>query len=153
MGATRRIINSLKPETRRALYLVVAKTGGGWAAISRSATWRRGARWSCLPKIRSNASAPVFRAAARVGAADFATGPALLREVDRARLPSGDQPLYDAAALVSARIFRAPETRFSSPPSGAANSVDAVLARADRSVTDADAAMDSVAKSMERKTR
>jgi chemotaxis protein MotC len=146
-------INSLKPETRRALYLVVAQTAavGGNFALGDMAAGR------VLDMSPENTverqRALLFRAAARVGAADFATGPALLREVDRAKLPSGDQPLYDAAALVSARIFRAPETRFSSPPPGAADAVDAVLARADRSVQDADAAMDSVARSMERKTR
>jgi chemotaxis protein MotC len=146
-------INSLKPETRRALYLVVAQTAavGGNFALGDMAAGR------VLDLSPENTverqRALLFRAAARVGAADFATGPALLREVDRAKLPSGDQPLYDAAALVSARIFRAPETRFSSPPPGAADAVDAVLARADRSVNDADAAMDSVARSMERKTR
>jgi chemotaxis protein MotC len=146
-------INSLKPETRRALYLVMAQTAavGGNFALGDMAAGR------VLDLSPENSverqRALLFRAAARVGAADFATGPALLREVDRARLPSGDQPLYDATALVSARIFRAPETRFSSPPPGAANAIDLALSRAERSVTDADAALDSVAKSMERKTR
>ena len=146
-------INSLKPETRRALYLVMAQTAavGGNFALGDMAAGR------VLDLSPENSverqRALLFRAAARVGAADFATGPALLREVDRARLPSGDQPLYDATALVSARIFRAPETRFSSPPPGAANAIDLALSRAERSVTDADAALDSVAKSMDRKTR
>ena len=146
-------INSLKPETQRALYLVVAQTAavGGNFALGDMAAGR------VLDLSPENSverqRAVLFRAAARVGAANFATGPALLHEVDRSRLPSGDQPLYDAVGLVSARIFRAPEPRFSRPPPGAANAVEAVLARAERSVTDADAALDSVARSMERKTR
>jgi chemotaxis protein MotC len=101
------VINSLKPETRRALYLVMAQTAavGGNFALGDMAAGR------VLDLSPENSverqRALLFRAVARVGAADFAHRPALLREVDRARLPSGDQPLYDAAALVSARIFRA----------------------------------------------
>ena len=146
-------INSLKPEMRRALYLAMAQTAavGGNFALGDMAAGR------VLDLSPENSverqRAMLFRAAARVGAADFAQGPALLREVDRAKLPPGDQPLYDAAFLVSARIFRAPETRFANPPPGAANAVDVALARAESSVKDADAALDSVAKSMERKTR
>ena len=146
-------INSLKPETRRALYLVMAQSAavGGNFALGDMAAGR------ALDLSPENSvehhRALLYRAACRVGAADFALRPGLLREVDRARLPSGDQPIYDAAALVTARIFRAPETRFAGPPPGAASAVDAVLARAERSVKDADAALASVAKSMERKTR
>ena len=54
---------------------------------------------------------------------------------------------------MTARIFRAPEARFASPPPGAANAVDLATAQAERSVKDADAALVRVAKSMERKTR
>jgi chemotaxis protein MotC len=146
-------INSLKPDTRRALHLVMAQSAavGGNFALGDMAAGR------ALDLSPENSverqRALLFRAAARVGAADFAQGPALLREVDRARLPSGDQPIYDAAALVTARIFRAPETRFASPPPGAANAVDLALARAERSVKDVDSTLVRVAKSMERKTR
>jgi chemotaxis protein MotC len=146
-------INTLKPETRRALYLAMAQsaTVGGNFALGEMAAGR------ALDLSSENSverqRALLFRAASRVGAADSAQAPTLLREVDRASLPSGDQPIYDAAAMVSSRIFRAPETRFASPPPGAANAADADLARAERSVKDADAALDSVARSMERKTR
>ncbi len=146
-------INSLKPDTRRALYLVMAQS----AAVSGNFALGDLAAGRALDLSPENSverqRALLFRAAARVGAADFAQGPVLLREVDRARLPSGDQPIYDAAALVTARIFRAPEARFASPPPGAANAVDLATAQAERSVKDADAALVRVAKSMERKTR
>jgi len=92
-------INSLKPDTRRALYLVMAQSRRS-AAISRWATWRRGVALDLSPEIRSSASARC----------SFALRPALALpisrrvrcccgEVDRARLPSGDQPIYDAAPL------------------------------------------------------
>jgi chemotaxis protein MotC len=147
------LINSLKPETQRALYLVMAQSAavGGNFALGDMAAGR------ALDLSPENSverhRALLFRAAARVGAPDFAQGSALLREVNRARLPVGDQPIYDAAALVTGRIFRAPETRFASPPPGSANAVDLALARAEGSVKNADDALARVAKSMERKTR
>lgn len=147
-------INSLKPETRRALYLVMAQNAavGGNFGLGDMAAGR------ALDLSRDRTSpdrqrALLYRAASRVGSADAAQSPVLLRDVDRARLPSGDQPLYDAVALAAARIFRAPETRFSAQPAGAPDAVDAALARAEASLTEADATLDSVRRSMERKTR
>jgi chemotaxis protein MotC len=147
-------INSLKPETRRALYLVVAQNAavGGNFPLGEMAAGR-------ALELAPDRNAPdrqralLYRAASRVGSVDAAQAPALLREVDRARLPPGDQPIHDAVALAAARMFRAPETRFAAPPPGPPDAVDAALARAEASVTDADAALDAARRSMERKTR
>jgi len=95
----------------------------------------------------------LFRAAARVGAADFAQGPVLLREVDRARLPFRRSADLRRGGPCDGAHFSRAEARFASPPPGAANAVDLATAQAERSVKDADAALVRVAKSMERKTR
>lgn len=146
-------ISSLTPRTQRKLYLVMAQTAavGGNSALADMAA-QRALNLSAADTVERQ-RALLYRAAAEVGGADVAHGPQLLREVERAKLPPGDQPLYDAVTMASARIFRAPEQQFSAPPPGAADDVDASLAQAESSVKAADAIMDSVRKSMERKTR
>ena len=146
-------IRTLTPETQRSLYLVMAQTAavGGNVGLGDMAAKR------ALELTPDNSverqRALLYRALAEVGGADAARGPDLLRDVDRARLPPGDQPLYDAAALVSARIFRAPESQFATKPPPAPPKVDAALAQAETSVKDADEVMASVRKTMERKSR
>ena len=66
------------------------------------------------------------------------------------KLPSGDQPLYDAAAYVSGRIYRTPARGFKETPAGDANAVDADLARAEKLLTQGDAVIDSARKTMAR---
>ena len=146
-------IASLTPETRRALYLVMAQTAavGGNAAFGDMAAQRALALTPDDNVERQRAL--LYRALAEVGGADAAHGPELLLDIDRARLPPGDQPLYDAAAQVEARMFRAPESHFAKPPPGAATPVDAALEKAESSVKDADAVMEGVRKTMERKSR
>jgi chemotaxis protein MotC len=146
-------IESLSPETRRELYLAMARTAavvgnGGLAAMAA----RQALELSPVDSP-DRQRALLYRAAARVGAADFTESRLLLRDLDRSKLPAGDQPLHDAVTLALTRIFRPPEQHFASAPPGAANDADAALARAERSVKRADAALDSVRRTMERKSR
>ncbi len=146
-------ISSLTPQTQHKLYLAMAQTaaaGGNFDFADMAA--RRALDLSAANSLERQ-RALLYRAAAEVGGADLAHGPQLLGEVERAKLPVGDQPLYDAVATASARIFRTPEQQFRAEPPGAADDVDASLARAESNVKEADAIMDSVRKSMERKTR
>jgi hypothetical protein len=99
--------------------------------------------------------AQLYRAAARVGEADETQNPILLRDIERARLPAADQPLYDATALVSARLFRAPE-RDAASAAGAREGDGipaAALAQAETSLKDANSALEGARQSMERKRR
>ncbi len=146
-------ISSLTPQTQRKLYLAMSETAavGGNSGLADMAAQRALALSPADSVERQRAL--LYRAAAEVGGADLAQGPGLLREVERAKLPADDQPLYDAVATVSARIFRTPQQKFNAPPPGGADDVDASLARAEKGVQEADAVMDSVRKSMERKTR
>ena len=146
-------IDSLSPETRRDLYLAMARTAavvgnGGLAAMA-----ARQALELSPADSPDRQRALLYRAAARVGAADFAESRLLLRDLDRSKLPAGDQPLLDAVALALTRIFRPPEQHFAAAPPGAANEADAALARAEHSVKQADAALDSVRRTLERKSR
>jgi chemotaxis protein MotC len=146
-------IDSLSPETRRELYLAMARTAavvgnGGLAAMAAQQALELSPADS-----PDRQRALLFRAAAKVGVADFAQSRLLLRDLDRSKLPAGDQPLHDAVALALTRIFRPPEQHFATAPPGAANEADAALARAARSVKQADAALDSVRRTMERKSR
>jgi chemotaxis protein MotC len=146
-------IDSLSPETRRGLYLAMARTAavvgnGGLAAMAAQHALELSPADS-----PDRQRALLFRAAAKVGVADFAQSRRLLGDLDRSKLPAGDQPLYDAVAMALARIYRPPEQHFSDAPPGAATDADAALARAESSVRQADAALDSVRRTMERKSR
>jgi chemotaxis protein MotC len=146
-------IDSLSPETRRTLYLAMARTAavvgnGGLAAMA-----AQHALDLSPADSPDRQRALLFRAAAKVGVADFAQSRLLLRDLDRSKLPAGDQPLYDAVILALSRIFRPPEQNFAAPPPGAANEADAALARAQTSVKEADAVLESVTRTMERKSR
>jgi chemotaxis protein MotC len=146
-------INSLTPETRRALYLGMAQA----AAVSGNFELASMASQFVLDlaptDIVERQRALLYRAAARVGLGDRAQGQAMPPELDRAKLPAGDQPLHDAVAMASARIFHAPERKIAGPPPGVANEVDAAMTRADGSLKEADAVMASARQTMERKSR
>jgi chemotaxis protein MotC len=154
-------INSPAPETRRALYLVMAKTAAvaGNSAFAFLAAQR--AMELAPPDSVEGQRARLYRAAARVGEADAAQNPLLLRDIERARLPAADQPLYDATALVSARLFRAPERDAAlaagagvGEGAGAGEAIPAAaLAQAEMSLKDADSALEGARASMERKRR
>ena len=146
-------INSLTPETRRALYLGMAQA----AAVSGNFELAAMAAQIVLDlaptDIVERQRALLYRSAARVGLGDRVQGQAMPQELDRAKLPPGDQPLHDAVAMASARIFHAPERKIAGPPPGAANEVDAAMARADGSLKEAEAVMVSARQTMERKSR
>jgi len=150
-------ISSLTPETRLKLYLVMSQASAvsgniGFAEMAA----QRAADLAAEGSVERQ-RALLYRAAARVGAADSLLGPKLLVDVARDKLPAADQPLYDAVTTTSARIYRDPEGSFDAPPprapNAAPNAIDASLARAEKGVSDADSVMDSVTKTMERKTR
>jgi chemotaxis protein MotC len=147
-------INSLAPETRRALYLVMAKTAAvaGNSAFAFLAAQR--AMELSAPDSVERQRAQLYRAAARVGEADAAQNPFLLRDIERAWLPAADQPLYDATALVSARLFRAPERDSAAAADAAGDGVPAAaLAQAETSLKDANSALEGARQSMERQRR
>ncbi len=146
-------INSLTPETRLKLYLAMAQASvvGGNVGLADMAAQRAIdlAGDGSVERQRSL----LYRAAAQVGVADPVHGPRLLADVARDRLPAADQPLYDAVATASVQIFRDPESNFVATPPGDANEIDASLSRAEKGVKEADDVMDSVTRTMERKTR
>ncbi len=151
-------IDSLTPETRRPLYLAMAQTAAvvGNGALAAMAA-QNALELSPADSVERQ-RALLFLAAARIAGADFAESRTLLRDLDKTRLPVGDQPLFDAVALASARIFRAPEQHFAGAPTRAAqsrdaNDADAALTRAETSVKEADSVLDNVRKTMERKSR
>ncbi|MGO9428800.1 hypothetical protein [Rhodoblastus sp.] len=151
-------INSLTTETRRALYLAMAQTAAvvGNSALAAMAA-QNALELSPADSVERQ-RALLFRAAARIAGADFTESRSLLGDLDRTKLPPGDQPLFDAVSLVAARIFRPPEQHFDMAAPGAAhsgppNDADAALTRAETSVKEADSTLDDVRKTMERKSR
>ncbi len=147
------LTDGLKPETRRALYLVMARTAAvaGNEALAQMAS-QRALELSAVNSL-ARQRALLYRAAASIASADLAQDRKLLGEVDRAKLPPGDQPLYDAVAMAVARIYRAPVSHFSvAPPPGARDSADAAMKRAQTSLNGADAVLASVRRSMTRKS-
>lgn len=144
-------MDSLAVDRRRSFYLAMAQTA---AASNNSAFADFAARRAlalAAPDGVERQRALLYRAAV-----DVAVAPAngeLLREIDRAKLPRTDQPLYDAVAMVAARIVRAPEKDFTAPPPGAGDLSGGEFARAEASLREADAALAAERKSMERQSR
>ena len=145
------LIDSLSVEQRRALYLVMAHN----AAIASNSAF------ADLAARRALALAPpdgvdlqralLYRAAANV--ADPTLNGDLLHGVDRAKLPMGDQPLFDAVSRVLAGIHRAPEQDFSGPPPGAGDLSGGEFARTEADLREADATLAAAQKSMEANKR
>jgi chemotaxis protein MotC len=146
-------IDSLTPETRRSLYLGMAQTAAVAGNFGLAAMAAQFVLDSSPAETLDSQRALLYRAAAKIGLGDRTRGLDLAAEIDRAKLPSGDQPLYDAVALAEARIFHAPERKIAAAPPGAANEVDAAMERAEGSLKQSDAVMDSVRQTMERKSR
>jgi chemotaxis protein MotC len=146
-------ISSLTAERRRELYLVSAQT----AAVAGNSSFADLAAQRALqlaaPGTVERQRALLYRAVSQVAGAETFRGSNLLRDVEREKLPVADQPLYDATALASARIFRAPEGDFAAPPSGAGDLVGGELALAEAGLRAAEAAVESARDSMERKGR
>ncbi len=146
-------INGEAPETRRALYLVMAKTAavaGNSAFADLSA--QRAIELSA-PDSAERQRAMLYRAAAQVADVGAAQSQALLRSVARDRLPPSDQLLYDATALVAARILRAPEQDVASPPGDSAEVADQATSQAEADLKTADSAIEDARKSLERTSR
>jgi chemotaxis protein MotC len=146
-------IDSLSPERRLALYLVMAQAA---AVAGNSAFADLAAQQASALAARSSVErqrALLYRAAAQVGEAGQAPDPNLLRDVERQKLPLADQPLYDATSMIAARIYQPPETSFDKPPEGAGDLANGGLARAEDGLREADAAIEKARKSMEGMSR
>jgi chemotaxis protein MotC len=143
-------VESLTPETKRNIYLTVAQNASvvGNVDLARMAAQR--ARDLSPEESQERQRAIVYGALAAVGEADPVSSARLLDGVDRAKLPAGDQPLHDAAAYVSGRIYRPPAKGFKETPPGDANAVDADLERAEKLLAQGDAAIASARKTMAR---
>lgn len=143
-------IESLTPETKRNIYLTVAQNASVVGNVDLARMAARRARDLSPEDSQERQRAIVYGALAAVGDADPATSARLLDGVDRAKLPPGDQPLHDAAAYVSGRIYRPPAKGFKEAPPGDATAVDADLTRAEQLLTQGDAVIASVRKTMTR---
>jgi chemotaxis protein MotC len=144
-------IESLAPDTRRGLYLTMAQAAAIGGNVDLGEMAARRALDLTPDEGPDRRRSLLYRAAALVGAAKAEASADLLKGIDRDKLGPGDQPLFDAVAMVSARMFRAPETAFSATPPGVANAFDSDLARAEKGLKEADVVMASMRKSMERK--
>ena len=102
-----RILAELGSESRRDLYLLIARTAiqEGKTASALLATDK--ALALCAPGSAEAAQAMLYRAAAEiVDLATFQSGLSTLRRLDRAKLPSRDVPLLDAALATADEIGR-----------------------------------------------
>ena len=128
-----RILAELGSESRRDLYLLIARTAiqNGKTASALLATDK--ALPLCAPGSAEAAQAVLYRAAAEiVNLATFQSGLGRLRRLDRAKLPSRDLILLDTALATAAEIGRGltgrpglPESdRAASEPAQAADTSD-----------------------------
>jgi chemotaxis protein MotC len=148
-------IESLTPDTKRNLYLTVAQNASVVGNVALAAMAAQRARDLSAENSQERQRAIVYGAAASVGTAGASQSVHLLDGVDRAQLPAGDQPIYDAVAFVTGRIFHAPAKGFKEPPpkdpiAAGANPADADMARAEKLLQQGDAVIASVRKTMER---
>jgi chemotaxis protein MotC len=144
-------VESLTQENKLKIYLMVAQNASVVGNFDLAAMAARRAQELSAEGSRDRQRAIVYGALAAVGAADPPRSAHLLDGVDRAQLPAGDQPLYDAAAYVSGRIYRAPEKNFKQPPQGDPNALDGDFDRAEKLLAEGDAAIASARKTMARK--
>ncbi len=144
-------IESLSDETKRNIYLTVAQTASMVGNFDLGAMAAARARDLSAEGSAERQRAIVYGGAATVGAAPEQDSAHLLDGVAREQLPPGDQPIYDAVAFVSGRIFRAPEKAFKAPPPGEANEADGRMAQAEKLLQQGDEVIASVRKTMERK--
>ena len=146
-------IDSLSPERRRLLYLVMARTAAVAANSAFADLAARRAQALAAPDSVDLQRALLYRAAANIGGPEAAHNAELLRAVARNRLPVGDQPLFDAVVLVSARVFAPPPTDFAAPPAGAGDLAGGEFGHAEAGLRDADVALVAARQSMGRGTR
>lgn len=105
--ALTRIVNELAPESRRDLYLLIARTAiqEGKTASALLAADR--ALALCVPDSAEATRSRLYRAAAEiVSLATFESGVRTLRTLDRTKLPERDVPLLNAALSAAEEIGR-----------------------------------------------
>ena len=146
-------IQTLTPETRRGLYLTMAQTASVAGNNELAALAAHRALDLAPEDAPEQRRAQLYLAAASVGGAPEPASAELLKGVSREKLEPGDQPLFDAVTMVSARMFRPPEKDFASEPRGAPNAADPEMARAEAKLREGDVVLDEARKSMERKIK
>lgn len=146
-------MEALSPERRKQLFLTMARAA---AVAGNSAFADFSARRVLGLAARDSqdaARAQLYGAMANVagpGSRDAVSG---LGAIDRSALPIGDQPLYDAVALVAARLYRPPSQDFSAPPDGVGDLAGGDFGKAESDLAAAAAGLEAAQRSMERKTR
>ncbi|MCJ2140914.1 chemotaxis protein [Methylobacterium sp. E-066] len=102
-----RIMNELAPESRRDLYLLIARTAVQEGKTNAALMVSDKALVLCAPESREATQAQLYRAAAEiVTLATFQTALRKLQAVDRAKLPAHDVQLLDAALSTAEQIGR-----------------------------------------------
>lgn len=146
-------IEALGLERRKQLFLTMARS----AAVAGNDVFAdfaaRRALGLAAPASPEALRAKLYGAMANIAGPQSHDSAAVLATIDRSALPEGDRPLYDAAVLVAARLYRAPPQDFSTPPQGAGDLAGGEFSKAQSDLAAADASLDAARLSMERKTR
>ena len=141
-AAYTRIMNELSPESRRDLYLLVARTAVQEGKTNSALLAADKALVLCGPESQEATQAQLYRAAAEiVNLATFQAALQKLRMIDRAKLPARDIQLLDAALSMAEQIGRglartatAPEAEVSKraqAPSAAIDEPDNLIPKAE----------------------
>ncbi|MDP4005174.1 chemotaxis protein [Methylobacterium sp. NEAU K] len=102
-----RIMNEFTPESRRDLYLLIARTAVQEGKTDSALLAADKALVLCAPDSLEATQARLYRAAAEiVSLATFQTAQRKLKAVDRPRLPARDVQLFDAALSMAEQIGR-----------------------------------------------
>ncbi|MCJ2122127.1 chemotaxis protein [Methylobacterium sp. J-077] len=127
-----RIMNELAPESRRDLYLLIARTAVQEGKTSSALMAADKALVLCAPESLEATQAQLYRAAAEiVTLATFQTAVRKLKAVDRARLPARDIQLLDAALSMAEQIGRGLARAPAPPDAEASKRAQAQVAAAD----------------------
>lgn len=130
-AAFTRIMNELAPESRRDLYLLIARTAVQEGKTGTALMASDKALLFCVPDSLEATQAQLYRAAAEiVTLATFQTALQKLKAVDRARLPARDVQLLDAALSMADQIGRG-LARSATPPDAESSKRAQVQAAAD----------------------
>ncbi|TXN42404.1 hypothetical protein [Methylobacterium sp. WL7] len=124
-------MNELAPESRRDLYLLIARTAVQEGKTGTALMAADKALLFCAPESLEATQAQLYRAAAEiVTLATFQTALQKLKAVDRARLPARDVQLLDAALSMADQIGRG-LARSATPPDAESSKRAQVQAAAD----------------------
>ncbi|SDA11547.1 chemotaxis protein MotC [Methylobacterium sp. UNC378MF] len=133
LTAMNRILSELDPESRRDLYLLIARTAIGQGKTAATLLIADRALALCAPGSPEAARARLYRAAAEiVNLATFKSGLLTLRNLDRSNLPAGDLPLLATALSTAEEIGRGLGGRSLTPEAESASPRDMREASADR---------------------